>query len=101
MRGVVPAVAPLDAQPAVIHGAVAPLRPENVVVLDVVGDGAADAAVGADAIHGGGLVARHERQGDGLVGQRPGRADGGALAAGDARTATHRLVEVEGDARGV
>src|SRR5262249_45101289 len=98
--GVVPAVAALDAQAALVAGAVAALGPEDVAVVDVVGQGAADAAVGADAVHGGRLGARPQRQGERLVGQRPGGAGGGALAAGDAGALAHRGVEVEGDLRG-
>src|SRR5262249_13587096 len=95
--GVVPAVAPLHTQPALVHRAGAPLGPENVVVPDVVGQGTAHPAVWADAVHRLALVPRHQGQREGLVGQRPGRADGSTLAARDAGTFSHRLVQVEAD----
>src|SRR5207245_5259294 len=46
VQGVIPAVAAFDAQPAVVAGAVAAFGPEDAVILDVVGQGTADAAVG-------------------------------------------------------
>src|SRR5262245_11057655 len=45
VQGVVPAVAALDAEAGLVAGAVAALGPEDAVVLDVVGQRAADAAV--------------------------------------------------------
>src|SRR6185503_21033920 len=97
---VVPPVAALDAQPALVAGLVAALgehdRPLHGV--DVVGERAADAAVRADAVHLRQLGARAERQRDRLVRDRPGRAGGDALSAGDAGRVAHRVVEIEGDA---
>src|SRR6516164_5711719 len=98
MVRVIPAVAALDAEPAVIARAVAAFGPEDVVVLDVVGQRTTDAAVRADAVHQLRLRARHERQRQRLVGQRSGRARRRAFAARNASAGGHRLVEVEGDA---
>ena len=102
--GVVPAVAALDAQPALGAGLLAALgeRDRLALVVDVVGERAADAAVGADGVDLAQLGARPD--GDvvqRLVGQRPGRARRDAFAAGDARGLAHRVVEVERDPGGV
>src|SRR5262249_15333856 len=101
VQGVVPAVAPLDAEPAVVNRTVAPLGPEDAVVLYLIGHSTAHAAVRANALHGARPRARHEGQRHRLVGQRPGRARRGALAARDTGTPPHRLVQVEADAGGV
>ena len=103
-RGVVPAVAALDAQPALRPGLVAALgeRDGAAVPVDVVGDRAADAAVGADAVDGVELGARPDRHVvDRLVGEGAGGAGGHALPAGDAGRRAHRVVQVEGDPGGV
>ena len=91
---VVEAEAALDAEPAVVGRAVLAVDPEDLVVLDVEGELAADAAVGADAVDllGGLLLA------DLLGGhQRAGGAGLDAFAAGDAGALAHRIVEVEDD----
>ena len=98
---VVEAETPLDAQPLVVGGAVAALHRDDLVVLDLVADLAADAAVGADARH---LVERETAVDPGLVHerrlhQRPGRTRLHALPAGHAGARTHRVVEVEDDLR--
>ena len=94
---VVEAVAALDAQAAVVGRAVAAVDVEDLVVLDVVGQLAADAAVRAHRVdllvgHGAAptLARRH---------QRAGRAGLHALAAGDAGGRAHRVVHVEHDLR--
>ena len=102
--GVVPAVAPLDAQAALRAGLVAAFSKSDRAPLPVhvVGEGAADAAVGTHAVHRVQFAARPDGDvPDRLVGQRTGRARGDTLAAGDARRVAHRVVEVEGDPGGV
>ena len=91
----------LDAQPAVIGGAVPPLDLDQPVVLDVVGELAADAAIGAEAVDGPvrrdgarRVLVHHRRRH-----QRPGGACLDALAAGDAGAVAHRIVEIEDDLR--
>jgi hypothetical protein len=99
-RGVVPAVAALDAEPALRAGLLAALGEGDraALVVDVVGQRAADAAVRADGIDLAELLARPDRHvADRLVDERAGRARGDALAAGDARRLAHRVVEVERD----
>src|SRR5262249_27326453 len=81
MEGVIPPIATLDTQTALIAGTVAALGPEDAIVLDVIGQGAPHAAVRTDTVNGGGLRARHERQRQRLVGQRSRRTRGDALAA--------------------
>src|SRR3954463_14082581 len=103
-RRVVPAVAALDAQPRVVAGLLATLGEGDRValVVDVVGQRAADAAVGADRVHLAQRGARPDGDvADRLVRDGPGRAGGDALAARHARGLAHRIVEVEGDARRV
>ena len=96
MRNVIESEATLDAQPLVVGGAVASLDPDDAVVVDVIGDLAADAAVRAqrcdlavDRLQVG-VVRRRERT---------GRAGLHAFAAGDAARCAHRVVEVEHDLR--
>src|SRR5205085_10255829 len=67
MRGVIPAVAAFDAEPRLVAGTLPALRPEDAVILDVIGEGAADAAVRADAIDRGRLRTRDERERERLV----------------------------------
>ncbi len=98
---VVEAEAALDAEPVVVGRAVAALRVDDPLVLDVVGDLAADAAIGAERID---LAVRPDGAGLVLVEigrrhQRAGRAGLHALAAGDAGRLAHRIVEVEHDLR--
>ena len=91
---VVEAVAALDAEPLVVGRPVAAVDEQDLVVLDVVGQLAADAAIRAERLHllvGDGerdLARRH---------QRAGRAGLHALAAGDAGRRAHRVVHVEDD----
>ena len=101
---VVPAVAALHAQAAVGAGLLAALRERDRVPLsvDVVGERAADAAVGADRVHGVELRARADRHvPNGLVDERASGAGRHAFAAGHAGGLAHRVVQVEGDARRV
>ena len=93
---IVEAVAALDAQARVVGRVVAALDEEDAVVLDVVGELAADAAERAERLdllvdHGERDVARRH--------QRAGRARLHAFAAGDARRRAHRVVHVEDDLR--
>src|SRR5690554_7936845 len=81
------AVAPLDAEPVLVGGAVPALHEQDLFTLDVVGELAAHPAVGADRIHGavgrrGVAAALLIDQGGGH--QRPGGAGLDALAAGHA-----------------
>ena len=102
--GVVPAIAALDAQPALIAGLVAALgeRDRAALLVDVVGQRAAHPAVRADGVDRLELLARADRDVmDRLVDQRTGRARGDALAARHARRLAHRVVQVERDARRV
>src|SRR5437660_1166775 len=62
VQRIIPAIATLHTQSAIIARTVAPLGPENAIILDVIGQRAADAAIRTDAVHGCGLRARHERQ---------------------------------------
>ena len=99
MMDVVEAEAALDAEPVVIGRAVAALGVDDLLVLDLIGDLAADAAEGAQRIDlpvgiddaGLVLVEHHRRH------QRAGRAGLHAFAAGDAGRFPHRIVEVEHD----
>ena len=96
---VVEAEAALDAQPVLVGRAVAAGDVADLLVLDVVGDLAADAAIGADALDPAvdlGMADAtfvDDRGGH----QRAGRAGLDALAAGDAGAGTHRVVHVEHD----
>ena len=103
-RCVVPAVAALDAQPALRSRLVTTLGEgdRTAFAVDVVGQRTADAAVRADAVDGVQLLARPDRDtGDRLVRQRTGRAGLHAFPAGDARAGTHRVVQIERDPGGV
>ncbi len=99
MMDVVEAEAALDAEPVVIGRAVAALGVDHLLVLDLIGDLAADAAERAQRIHlpvgigdaGLVLVEHHRRH------QRAGRAGLHAFAAGHAGRFPHRIVEVEHD----
>src|SRR3954454_11086328 len=102
--GVVPAVAALHAQAALVARLLAALgeRDRLELVVDVEGQRAADAAVRAHGVDLAQLGARPDRDvADRLVRQRAGRARGDALAARDARRLAHRVVEVERDPRRV
>jgi hypothetical protein len=99
MIDVVEAEAALDAQPVLVGRAVAPGDVADLVVLDLVGDLAADAAVRAHAVHpavdlgvaDAPLVDDRRRH------QGAGRTGLHALAARDAGATTHRVVHVEHD----
>ena len=96
MVGVVEAVAALDAQPGVIGGTVATFDEEDAVVLDVVGDLAADAAERTERLD---LLVGNRQRDVARRHQRAGRAGLHAFAAGDAGRRAHRIVHVEDDLR--
>src|SRR5579883_2995806 len=96
---VVEAEAALHAQAVLVRGAVLAGDLDDLVILDVIGELAADAAVRAHAVDravGLALVdvvlVDHGRRH-----QRAGRTGLHALAAGDAGRGAHRIVEVEDD----
>ena len=98
---VVEAEAALDAEPVVIGRAVAAFGIDHLLVLDLVGHLAADAAERAERVDlpvgvgdAGLLVVEHHGRH-----QRAGRAGLHAFAAGDAGGLAHRIVEVEHDLR--
>src|SRR5260370_3329648 len=99
MAHIVEAEASLDAQPILVRRSVPAIDIEQLVVLDVVGELAADAAIRADAVDGAGglggedvvLVDQRGRH------ERASRAGLHALAAGDAGALAHRIVEIEHD----
>ena len=93
---VVEAVAPLDAQAARVRRTVLALHEEDLVVLDVVGELAPDAAVRAHRVDRLlGTTLRDLARGH----QRAGRTRLDAFAAGHAGRVAHRVVEVEHDLR--
>src|SRR3954468_4807952 len=101
MMHVVEPEAALDAEPVLIRRAVAALDRNDAVVLNLVGELAADAAIRTDAVH---LALRRVRDrehprlvDEALLHKRAGRAGLHALAAGDAGRGAHRIVEVEDD----
>ena len=96
---VIEAEAAFDAKPVLIGRAVLAGDGDDLVVLDLVSELAADAAIGADAVdHAVGLafidvvVVDHGRRH-----QRAGRASLHAFAASHAGRVAHRIVEVEHD----
>src|SRR3954469_12416602 len=95
MMHVVEAEAAFDAEPVLVRRPVAALDRNDAVVLDLIGELAADAAVGTDAVHlafGGVRHVEHARLVDeALLHQRAGRAGLHALAAGDAGRGAHRI----------
>ena len=99
MVNIVEAEAALDAEPVVIGRAVAALGIDHLVVLDLVGDLAADAAIRAQRIDflvriGDAcllVIEHHSRH------QRAGRTGLHAFAASDAGRFPHRIVEIEHD----
>ena len=99
MMDVIKAKASLDAEPVVVGRTVAALGVDDLLVLDLIGDLAADPAERAQRIHllvgidASGLVLVEQRRGH----QRTGRAGLHAFAAGDAGRFPHRIVEVEHD----
>ena len=96
VAGVVEAEAALHAQALLVGRAVTAGHHQDLVVLDVVGQLAADAAVRADRIHL--LVGLHHADAAGRH-QRAGRAGLHAFAAGHAGRGAHRVVLVEHDLR--
>ncbi|MNX96035.1 hypothetical protein D3C86_1283350 [compost metagenome] len=95
MLGVVETVTPLHAEPVVIGRAVAPFHEQDAVVLDVVRQLAAHAAIRADRIH---LAVGHGQRHVARRHQRAGRAGLHALAAGHAGAGAHRVGHIEDDA---
>ena len=93
---VVEAVAPLDAQAALVGRAIAALDEEDLVVLDVVGQLAADAAIRAHRLD---LPVGHAQCRVARGHQRAGRAGLHTFAAGHAGRRAHRVVHVENDLR--
>ncbi len=99
MVDVIETKATLDAEPVVIGRAVAALGIDDLLVLDLIGDLAADAAERAQRVHllvgvcdaRLVLVEHHRRH------QRAGRTGLHAFAAGDAGRLAHRIVEIEHD----
>src|SRR5262245_2042638 len=98
MCGVVPAIAALDAEPRFIARTVAALGVQDLVVVNVIGQRATDAAIGANAGDSRSLRAWQQGKGQWLVRQGAGRTGGRTFAAGHAGARAHWLVEVEGDA---
>ena len=96
---VVESEAALHAEAVLVGRAVAPGDRDQLVVLDLIGELAADAAIRTDAVHlavgelGADVLLVDERRRH----QRPGRAGLHAFAAGDAGRCAHWIVEVEND----
>ncbi len=100
---VVEAEPALDAEALVVRRPVLAGDVEQLVVLDLIGELAADAAIGAHRVDlavgvGGADVVLVD---EGRRHQRAGRAGLDAFAAGDAGRVPHRIVEVEHDLLGV
>ncbi len=93
---VVEAVAPLHAQAVAVGGTFAALHPEDLVALDVVGEQAPDAAIGADRVH---RLVRLDLADFARGHQSARRAGLHAFAAGDAGGIAHGIVEIEHDLR--
>ena len=100
---IVEAEPPLDAQPVLVGRTVPAGHIEQLVVLDVIGELAADPAIGAHGIDfairigAADVVVVHQ----GRRHQCAGRAGLHAFAAGHAGAGAHRIVEVEHDLFGV
>ncbi len=99
---IVEAEAALNAQPVLVGRAVLAGDVQELVVLDVIGELAADAAIGADRVDAAvGEFCAHVIVIDhGRRHQRAGRAGLHAFAAGNARRGAHGIVEVEHDLLG-
>ena len=99
MVGIVEAEAALDAEPVVVGRAVLAFDRDDAVVADLVGQLAADAAIGAHTVDFavGGVGIDAVRVDQGRRHQRAGRAGLHAFAAGDAGAVAHRVVEIEHD----
>ena len=91
---VVKPVASLDTQPLVVGRSVTTLDIQDPVVPDLVGQLAADTAIGTDRVD---LPVRHFKGNVAGGHQGAGRAGLYTLAAGDAGTLAHRVVEIEDD----
>src|SRR6185312_4867480 len=93
----------LDAEAVLVRRAVAAGDGNELVVLDLVGELAADAAIRAHRVHlaVGELVAHLVVVEQCRRHQRAGRAGLHAFAAGDAGRLSHRIVEIEHDLLGV
>ena len=96
---IVEAEAALHAQAILVGRTVAAGDRDQLVVLDLIGELAADAAIRADAVHlavgefGADVLLVHQRRRH----QRAGRTGLHAFAAGDAGRGAHRVVEIEHD----
>src|SRR5207237_5032647 len=88
-----------DAEPVVVGRPVFALDRDDPVVFDLVGQLAADPAIGAHAVDiaVGGVSISPVRVDQRRRHQRAGRAGLDAFAAGDAGAGPHRIVEVEDD----
>ena len=92
MVRIVKAVTTLDAQATVVGRAVAAFHVNYFVVLDVVGQLAADAAIGADRGH---LLVGHRQRGVARGHQCAGGAGLHTFAAGDAGGGAHAQLELD------
>src|SRR5437867_13309199 len=96
MMRVIEAEASLDAEPFVIGRSVAAVDPHDAVVLDVIRELTADAAVRANRRH----LAIDRNEVCVVSGRESaGRAGLHALSTGDAGRFAHRVAEVENDLR--
>ncbi len=91
-----------DAQPVLVGRAVLAFHRDDLLILDLIGELAADAAIRAHAVDFAVrraledvLLVDHRRRH-----QRAGRAGLHAFAAGDAGGGAHRIVEIEHDLLG-
>ncbi len=94
MPGVIETVAAFHAQTRLIGRAVTAFHEENLVVFDVIGELAADAAIGAQRVH---RLVGHGQSNFAGRHQRAGRARLHTLAATYASGCPHRIVHVEND----
>jgi len=100
MDCVIPAIAPLHAQAALVAGTLSPLSKNDPVdlAIHVVGDRTSDAAIGTNGINRFQLGARPKRQTNRLVHQRTRGASCRAFATGHTGALAHRLIQIESDA---
>ena len=95
---IVEAEAALDAKPVLVGVAVAALHEGDLLVLDLIADLTADAAIGTDRVNlaiDRAAAALGDRIDDRFRHQRAGRAGLHAFAAGDAGRLPHGIVEIE------
>src|SRR5437879_4520160 len=99
MDDIVEAETALYAEPVLIRRSVAAVDRNDLVILDLVGELAADTAIGADAVDFAVGCVGVDALGIDLARghQRAGRAGLDAFAAGDAGAVAHRVIEVEDD----